>query len=190
MSTFSFSNLNITSDNPTTLNVGTGGFAGASPIGTLVENWGISAASGQGNNTALTSTSVFVTAIWVPTNMTITNISVQVGTTGGTDKWILALFNSAGTPVANTLLSPGTTAGTANNTQTIALTAPYAAIGPAVYYVGLYSNGTTATVQTVPANVGAGLFCSSITGQTFGTVAAITPPATFTANKAPLVWLS
>jgi hypothetical protein len=113
---------------------------------------------------------------------TLTGINVLVGSTGGTDSWNVELKNAAGVTVANSALA-GTTAGTANTWQQIPFTTPYYA-APGQYYISLQSNGTTAhpAVYNSPTSP---LVTQSSTG-TFGTVASITPPTTYTAGLGPV----
>jgi hypothetical protein len=57
-----------------------------------------------------------------------------------------------------------------------------------MYYVGISANGNTCRLRTIPAYCGGEIYAGSVS-QTHGTVAAITPPTTFTADKAPYVWV-
>lgn len=112
----------------------------------------------------------------------LTGIGVLVGGTGGTDKWIAELHDSAGNLVATSDTS-GTTAGTANLWQDLAFTAQYQAAA-GTYFLTIQSNGTTATLATYAAPTSP-LLTGSAAG-TFGTGAAITPPATYTAAVGPV----
>lgn len=116
---------------------------------------------------------------------TITGIAALVGSVGGTDKWIFELHDSAGNLVATTATG-GTTTGTANTYQAIDFTAPYAA-DAGVYFIAVQSNGTTAKLATYDAPTSP-VLTGSATG-TFGTGAAITPPASYTANLGPVAVL-
>lgn len=143
----------------------------------------------SGTDTAFASGTQFVTSIWVPANITLTGARYLVGSVGGTDKVYAVLYNAAGTNVANSsLVSDGATVGTAAQMQELAFTATYAAKGPAMFYVGISANGATAKLRTVPAYTGGSIFAGSVS-QVHGTVAAITEPTTFTADKAPYVVL-
>ena len=164
---------------------------GLTPISnpTGFANWPNVAAT-SGTDTTPANGTQFVTSIFVPVNKTITNINYLIGSVGGTDKVYGVLYSSTGTVLANTdLTGGGATVGTAANIQTLALTATYAAKGPALFYVGISMNGTTARLRTVPAHTQQGLVGNTVS-QTHGSVAAITPPATFTADKAPVVFLN
>ena len=114
----------------------------------------------------------------------ITGLEVLVGATGGTDNWIVELHDSTGALVATSALA-GTLAGTANQFQRIAFTAPYTALA-GTYYLALQSNGNTATygAYVTPAQ-GAALNGSA--GGVFGTSAAITPPTTWTQGLGPMM---
>lgn len=141
---------------------------------------------------ATTATSVTDVAgtIWsvqlsVPFNATLTGACVLNGATVGTDKWIVALYDSTGSLVANSALAGTTTAG-ASIMQCLAFTSTVAVYGPGTYYLALQGNGTTDNFKSyaagqAPTNYGT----NSQTGA-FGTLAAITPSITFTVNKGPI----
>ena len=123
----------------------------------------------------------FVAGINIGFDALLTGIEVLVGSTGGTDKWIVELHDSAGVLVATSALA-GVTAGTALTPQQIPFTAPYAAKA-GKYFIALQSNGNTAYFQAInsptwPFNT------ASIAG-TFGVSANITPPTTYTADIGP-----
>lgn len=182
MSTFTFSNLSATVDS-----------TGVTPITapTGVENWGIATATAGTDSTPASGTQ-FVTAIFIPCNMTITNVNYLIGSVGGTNKVYAVLYDNTGALLANSSItgSPaGATVGTAANIQTLALTATYAAKGPANFYVGISISGNTARIRTVPAFTSGGIFGGTV-AQTHGTVAAITVPSSFTADQAPVVFLT
>ncbi len=168
----------------------TGGVTGSSaPSG--VCNWQPVAAT-SGTDTTPASGTQFVTSIFLPVNMTITNISYLIGSQGGTDKVYAVLYDSAGAVLANTDISSSGTAvtvGTTANIQTIPLTAPYAATGLRRYFVGISMNGNTARLRTIPAHTQVGLLAGQV-AQTHGTVAAITVPSTFTADKGPVIFFN
>lgn len=139
----------------------------------------------SGTDTACTNGTAYVGSIQVPGNVTITGVRYLVGSVGGTDKVIVSLHDAAGNLLANSDPA-GTTVGTTAQVQAVALTAPYAAVGPATYFVGLTFNGTTAKFRSVPAHTDGGVIGNSVT-QTFGTPATFTAPTTFTADKVPVL---
>lgn len=165
----------------------TGGIAQATaPHG--FANWQPIAAT-SGTDTAPADGTQFITSIFVPVNKTITGVSWLVGSVGGSDKCYVVLYDADGAVLANSsLTTDGTTVGTAAQIMALPFTATYAAKGPRLYYVGLSIKGTTARLRTVPAYCQAGLYAGSV-AQTHGTVAAITEPVTFTADKAPVCFL-
>lgn len=148
-----------------------------------IRTWqGVAATSGT--DTACTNGTAYCGSILVPGNMTITGVEYLVGSVGGTDSVIVSLHDSAGTLLANSALA-GTTVGTAAQVQQVAFTTPYAAVGPATYYIAVTFNGTTAKFRTVPAHTQGGVRGNGVT-QTFGTAATFTAPTTFTADKVPV----
>ena len=149
---------------------------------------------------------LWTTDILVPYNRVLTNVSMLSGGTATTDNWLWAIYDSYGRLLASSALA-GQVVATANTWQTQALALVYPAsgrtsvtagvaattlqlYGPQQYYVCVQGNGTTAgMLQTVPAPYQ--ICASAITAGTFGTIpATITVPTTFTAAKAPIVYLS
>ena len=120
----------------------------------------------------------------------ITGIEVLVGSTGGTDLWIVELHDSTGALVA-TSATAGTTAGTAGTWQQIPFTSTVQLV-PGTYFLTVQSNGTTAkvAVYNYPVQPAGTMFLisGSATG-TFGTGAAFTPATTYTAGLAPVALL-
>ncbi len=138
----------------------------------------------SGTSTTPSATTVYLTQLHIKTNCTLTGVAVSNGATVGTNKYVAALFNSAGVPVANSALAGATTVG-ADVYQTLDFTATYGAV-PGVYWIGLYVDGTTDRFRSIPAVGAFAGLAGSATGQTFGTVAAVTVPTTFTADKGPV----
>lgn len=129
----------------------TGGLVGTSmarisniPIG------GVARAS-IGTDAVHVAGTIYVSEIWIPTNKTITGIGVLNGTVVGTDKLIVGLYSSGGNLLANSALAGATSAG-ADGFQEIALTTPYAAVGPARYWIAVQCEGTTAATQRIAAS--------------------------------------
>lgn len=138
-----------------------------------------------GTDTAGVNGTIFISEIFVPANMTLTGISYLIGSVGGTDKVIVALFSSAGAIVANSILDTSVTVGTAATFQRVPFTATYAAIGPGKYFVGVQYNGATAKIRT---QAGGDASVTSV-AQTFATLVAITPPTTWTVSLGPIAML-
>ncbi len=119
--------------------------------------------------------------------MTLTGVAVNNAGTVGTNKYIVALFNTAGTALANSATAGVLTSG-ASSWQQVAFTGTVAVTGPATYWVAVYVNGTTDRFYAIPA-VGAFMgLAGTVTGQTFGTIAALTLPTTFTADSGPVAY--
>lgn len=143
----------------------------------IAEKW----LNASGDKTTVAGTRYYGSYV-LGSNVLLTGINVLVGSTGGTDSWIVELHDSTGALVATSTTS-GTTAGTANIWQRIAFTATYQA-SPGTYYIAVQSNGTTAKLAVL-TSPGLPIVSGSATG-TFGTGAAITPPTTYTASLAPV----
>lgn len=146
----------------------------------------------SGTDTAFAEKKLFTASIFIPCNKTIKGIGYLLGAGGGTNKVIVALFNSAGTKVANTSeTTEGTVAGTEKQSQEIDLTATYAAKGPGVFFIGITANGATAKLRTIPAyTAGSNILAKEISLATKNVVpASITAPTAWTAAVGPVAWI-
>lgn len=144
-------------------------------------NVGVALAT-SGNDTANTNGDVYWAPIYVTNPCTINGVAFLIGSVGGTDKAISALYSAAGALLANSALA-GATVGTAANFQNLDFAVAYVA-APGLYYVAMQFNGTTAKWRSHTAP---GLkFVTGTVAGTFGTLAAITPGTTYTANKGPI----
>lgn len=119
----------------------------------------------------------------------VTGVGILLGTTGGTDKHLVAIFDATGKLIANSAVA-GVTAGTASTYETIPLTTPYYLVGPAQYFGCVQSNGTTATVRMEVTGTQDTYLTQSFTG-VFGTIPATmtTVPTTFTTAVGPYEFL-
>lgn len=154
-----------------------GGFS-ASPRNVSIGNL-VPAVSTDFTNRTPTITEVYIGEVFVPANMTITGVAVFDGSAssgGGNVK--MGLANSAGAVVATS----ASTAGGSNDAYALVpFTAPYAAVGPATYYIlSIYDTATAGFFNAPPL----GSFgCAIQTGQVYATgFTTITAPTTFTAN--------
>lgn len=138
-------------------------------------------AAKEQDKTMVAGTRYYV-GVQVGAAITVTGIAALVGSTGGTDSWDFEIHDVNGVTLATTLLA-GTTAGTANTFQEIALTAPIT-LQPGTYFIAVQSNGTTAKLGTY-SSAGLPLITGSATG-TLGTPANFTPATTYTANLGPI----
>lgn len=126
---------------------------------------------------------LYYSEIWLPCNKTCTGAGILNGTSVGTDSVIYALANAAGTVVATTALA-GTLGAGADTYQQIAFTTPYAAVGPAKYWLIYQVNGTAHATQRIAASTYRNLTGSA--AGVFGTLASITPPTSTTADVGPI----
>lgn len=130
------------------------------------------------------STTVYLSQLYLPVNSTLTGINVESATPCGTNKFIVALFTSAGIPVATSALAGQICAGT-SAWQQIPFTSTYAAkVG--AYWVGMYMDGTTDHYYALPPGASAAGLAGSSTGQAFGTVGTVAVPTFFTPSKGPI----
>jgi hypothetical protein len=163
-----------------------GGFT-ASPR--LCHTGGVPAqVSTEGTNLSVVVTELYVAELFIPCNMTITGAAVLWGdATEGNAK--VALYDSTGARVAISA-STDVSGFTADSYGTrIAFSAPYAAKGPATYYLGVIGDSSSNRINThILGNFGAG----KITGLVYATeagYATITPPTTFTTGLGPIATL-
>lgn len=165
----------------------TAGIASSAATKTIWSSWNPGVAT-NATSTTPSATVVYMTQIWVPHNETMTGIAILNAATVGTNKYVVALFDSTGAVVANSALAGVLTTG-ASVWQKVAFTGTYAATGPKTYWVGVYVNGTTDRFYSVPAFGAMGGLAGSVSAQTFGTVAAVTLPTTFTADLGPVSYI-
>jgi len=109
----------------------------------------------------------------------LTGLAPHVGTTGGTDKWIVGLYDNGGNLLASSAAA-GLTVGSAYAWQATAFTVPYYAVGPAQYYGCFTTNGTTATADLVTSSKGDYVLTKVTTGTGFALPTSFTVPTTFT----------
>jgi hypothetical protein len=136
-------------------------------------------ASYETNGTAPTAGTMYLTEIFIPFTQTWTGISKLNGTTVGTDNHLVSLYGADGTLLANSAVAGALSAG-ASAFQDTAFTAPITLI-PGRYFLGVQSNGTTATLRHLETALGATNSTGAQAG-TFGTVPATltTVPVTIT----------
>lgn len=147
------------------------------------ETSGVTQTAGQWNYSEL----------YVPYWNTWKGAGVLNGTTVGTSLYIMALWGTNGTLIANTAVAGAVSAGASImqnfnfvNTAQVATTIR---IPPGRYFVGLQMNVATDTVRHVLAANGSNVICGTQAG-TFGTVPNITTVSTtFTTAVAPICQL-
>jgi hypothetical protein len=140
---------------------------------------------------------LWVTDIFVPLNRLITTVGVLQGGTATTDNILVAIYDAKGNLLASSALAGSLLSG-ANTFKEIPLALNGAGVaqtslqlyGPQQYYIAVQGNGTAAgAIQTVPAPY-LDICAGSVTAGTFGTLPTpITVPTTFTAGKAPVVYI-
>ena len=164
----------------------TGGIGTGTSLLTRFPAWFPSAAT-DATSTTPSATTLYLTQVYVAHNFSMTGVQVLNAATVGTNKYIVAIYNAAGTLLANSATAGVLTAG-ASAYQSVAFTAPIALTGPETYWLGIWVNGTTDRFYAIPAMGSAVGLAGTITGQTFGTVpSTITPPTTFTAAAGAVV---
>lgn len=144
--------------------------------------------STDGTDLTVVVTELYVAEVRIPANCTVTGVSVLWGTaTEGNAK--VMLFNSAGARVALSA-STDVSGHTVDAYSTrIPFATPYAAVGPASYWVGVIADNTGHRINThIVGDFGAG----KITGLVYATeagYASITVPTTFTTGLGPIASL-
>jgi hypothetical protein len=134
------------------------------------------------------ATEIYCTEIEVPYSMILTGLAVLNGTTVGTNKHFAILYDATGNVLANSATA-GTLTAVASVYQKLNFTSPFYAVGPARYFGCDGLNGTTDTIRHAITAVNDNVLGGTITGQTFGTAAAITVPSSFTTAKVPYLAL-
>lgn len=132
----------------------------------------------------IVTTETYYAEVFIPVNTTITGISVLNGhTSSASQNTFVGLANSAGTIVANS--NTTTAMASIDAYQQIPFTTPYAAVGPAKYYIAVQGSATTGFIAvSVLGNYGA----SKATGETYGTflTTATYKTTTFTTGLGPV----
>ena len=144
------------------------------------------------STTYAATTDIYITSIYVPQDMTLTNINYLIGSVCGNAGVIGFIWNSAGTLIGNSTLSGTTPANTYENYFfPLPLTTPITIQGPGVYYIGIEGDSTSDTLRTIANVTFIGVVGKIQTGATFGTSPGnITVPTTFTQTHAPIVYLN
>ena len=148
----------------------------ASPRNIVVGNYP-AIVSTSGNNSTPSTTETYVSEVFIPCNMTITGVALFNGS-DVTGNVTVGLATSAGAPIA--AAKSATTAGSGTDAyQRVPFAAPYAAAGPATYYIQVQYDSATARYNTHTVG-NHGVLVQ--TGQTYGTLTSFTPPSTFVTN--------
>lgn len=130
--------------------------------------------STDGNNSTPSITETYVSEVFVPCNMTITGVALFNGS-DVTGNVTVGLATSAGAPIA--AAKSASTAGSGTDAyQRIPFATPYAAVGPATYYIQVQYSSATARYNTHTLGNHGVLVQTS---QSYGTLASFTPPTTF-----------
>lgn len=158
----------------------------AAPIG--VTTWPNIAAT-SGTDTTPVAGTIYYASVFIPGDTYITALNILLGTASTNGNIIVGIANLDGTVLANSALA-GTGTTTAAQTQSVSLTAPYQAQGPAYLLLFAQLSSTSDRLRTVPAYCDNGIMAGSQTG-TFGTIpSALTVSTTkFTADKGPIIRL-
>lgn len=156
-----------------------GGFT-ASPHLVMTGNWKPLAIT-DGTEVTCTTTTTYVAQVFVPANMTVTGVAL-VNATAVAGNLTVGLATSAGAPITAAQSATTAASGTAAY-QRVPFATPYAAVGPATYYVQLQCNNTgykfrAHTVGDFPTQ--------TQTSGTYGTIIAFTPASTFTTAVGPV----
>lgn len=131
------------------------------------------------------ATSIYCEEIDITAPQMITGLGLLNGTTVGTDKHWMLLYDSTGNLLANSATA-GALSAVASTYQKYNFTAKYFAPGPAKYFGCAGTNGTTDTIRHAITAVNDNTLAGAVTTQVFGTAAAtITVPATFTTATGP-----
>lgn len=133
--------------------------------------------STSGTDSTPVVTETYVTEIYVPVNMTITGVALFNGS-NVTGNVTVGLATAAGAPIA--AAKSASTAGSGVDAyQLVPFAAPYAATGPARYYIQTQYDSGTARYNTHHVGV---FGCTKQTTQVYGTLTSFTAPTTFTAD--------
>lgn len=133
----------------------------------------------QGTDTTPAITETYISAVNIGHNATITGVAILNGSAVAGNVTV-ALYDANGCPIA---VSASTAQSGTAAYQSIAFTAPVQVQGPGRYYVGVQFSSTSARFRTHILGV---FPAFKTTGDTYGTVIAITPASTFTTAQGPI----
>ena len=137
----------------------------------------------DGTDATPVATEVYFAEVFIPANTSVTGVSVFNGSVASGNMKV-GLANSAGAVVAT---SASTAMSGTDVYQRIAFTAPYAAKGPATYYVLQFLDNNTARIN---CHTFGDFIAGKQTGQTYVTgFTTITPGTTFTTALGPIASL-
>jgi hypothetical protein len=138
-----------------------------------------------GTNTTPVAGTIYWAEIRIDAVKTLTGVGILNGTVVGNDKHIVAIYRSDGTLLANSNTAGVTTSG-ADAFQQVAFTGTVI-VAPGRYWLALQMNGTTDRFRSIAASTFLDVLTTSATGS-FGTLTALTPPTTFTADVGPIAY--
>jgi hypothetical protein len=144
-----------------------------------------------GTSTTVVANTMYFSDIYIPdTGHVCTGAGWLNGTTATTNKTIVTLYNSAGTLLANSVVTGGgTLVATSNIFQQVAFTAPYTTFVPGRYWLGYMQDGTTATPRTIATATWVDVMTGSVAGVAATATPSITPATSFTADTGPLMYI-
>src|SRR4051812_32091319 len=155
------------------------------------EGGNIGTLASAGTSTTVVANTMYFADVFIPeTSKVLTGIGWLNGTTATTSKTIVTLYNSAGTLVANSIVTGGgTLIATANIFQQVAFVTPYTTPKPGRYWIGYMQDSTTATPRTIAAATWVNVLTGSVAGVAATATTSITPPTTFTADTGPIAYV-
>lgn len=140
------------------------------------------------NGTTTGATTLYCSEVNLRSNKRLTGIALLNGTTVGSDKHYVVLYDSSGNTLANSSTA-GVTTANASTYQEFDFSTPFYAVGPARYFACFQANGANDTVRMAVTGVNANFLTKGQTGATFGTIPTLTPPTGFTTAVGPYVYL-
>lgn len=155
------------------------------------EGGNVGTLASAGTSTTVVANTMYFADIFIPeTAKVLTGIGWLNGTTATTSKTIVTLYNSAGTLVANSVVTGGgTLIATSNIFQQVAFVTPYTTPKPGRYWIGYMQDSTTATPRTIATATWVNVLTGSVAGVAATATPSITPPTTFTADTGPIAYV-
>lgn len=141
-----------------------------------------------GTNETLTQYQTYCTEIDLPYSRLLVGLAPHIGTTGGTDKWVVALYDSGGNLLTSSAAA-GVTVGSAYAYQATAFSSPFYAVGPAQYFGCFTTNGDTATGDLITTAKGDNILTQTKSGSSFVVPTSITVPTAFTTLYGPYLYV-
>lgn len=144
-----------------------------------------------GTDTTPSATTTYYVQLYVPGDTFVTGVRVLLGSASNNGNVVIALYDEAGSLLANTALAGTSTGASTAVMLSVPLTVPFTVTGPRYLIVATQWSSTSDRFRSIPAQCDNGCLAGSQTGTVVGTLPAPLTISTtaFTADKGNIVAL-